>query len=105
MWFSVAAGHGHVNFFAVFVGRRFHVFASDKVNVTSMWHVIFEERDGEVQSRVARSRDLAIQMACELLHTSHQVRRAIGPQGAVMEKDELEAHYDNGHFPGLRQPY
>ena len=67
-----------------------------------MWHVIFEERNGQVQSRAARSRDLAVQMACELLHASHPVRRAVGPEGQVMEQAELEAHYDNGHFPRLR---
>ena len=67
-----------------------------------MWHVIFEERDGHVSSRVARSRDAAVQVACELLQASHPVRRALGPQGQVIEQAELESHYDNGHFPGLR---
>ena len=32
-----------------------------------MWHVVFAERDGRVQSRAARSRDSAIHVACELL--------------------------------------
>lgn len=68
-----------------------------------IWHVIYEDRDGRVQSRAARSGDLAIHMACELLHQSNEVRRAIGPDGSVIERVELEAHYDEGRFPGLRR--
>jgi len=67
-----------------------------------IWHVVYEDQDGQIHSRAARSRDLAIQMACELLKLSHVVRRAIGPHGSTIEYDELQAHYDNGHFPGLR---
>jgi hypothetical protein len=69
-----------------------------------IWHVIHEDGDGRVQSRAARSRDLAIHMACELLRQSYEVRRAIGPNGSVIERAELEAHYDEGRFPGLRRP-
>jgi hypothetical protein len=47
-----------------------------------IWHVIYEDRDGRVQSRAARSRDLAIHMVCELLQQSFEVRRAIGPDGS-----------------------
>jgi hypothetical protein len=54
--------------------------------------LIYEDRDGRVQSRAARSRDLAIHMACELLQQSCEVRRAIGPDGSVIERVELEAH-------------
>jgi hypothetical protein len=68
-----------------------------------IWHVIYEDRDGRVQSRAARSRDLAIHMACELLQQSNEVRRAIGPDGSIIERTELEAHYDEGRFPGLRR--
>jgi hypothetical protein len=68
-----------------------------------IWHVIYEDRDGRVQSRAARSRDLAIHTACELLQQSVEVRRVIGPSGAVIERAELDAHYDGGHFPGLRR--
>jgi hypothetical protein len=67
-----------------------------------MWHVIFEERDGRVESRIARSRDLAIRAACEMMKLSHVVRRAIGPDGATIEQAELEQHFDEGRFPGLR---
>jgi hypothetical protein len=67
-----------------------------------IWHVIFEDHDGRVQSRAARSRDLAIHMACELMQQSYEVRRAIGPDGSMIERAELEAHYDEGRFPGLR---
>ena len=69
-----------------------------------IWHVIFRERNGQVCSRAARSRDLAIHMACELFQQSHEVIRAIGPDGTIIERDELDAHYDEGRFPGLRRP-
>ena len=36
-----------------------------------VWHVIYEDRDSRVKSRAARSRDLAIHMACELLKDSY----------------------------------
>jgi len=68
-----------------------------------IWHVIYEDRDGHVQSRAARSRDLAIHMACEFLHRSLEVRRVIGPDSTVIERAELDAHYDGGHFPGVRR--
>ena len=68
-----------------------------------IWHVIYEDRQGRVQSRAARSRDLAIHMACELLQQSWDVRRVIGPDGSMIERAELDGHYDNGHFPGLRR--
>jgi hypothetical protein len=68
-----------------------------------IWHVIYEDRDRRVQSRAARSRDLAIHMACELLQQSYEVRRAVGPNGSVIERVELEAHCDEGRFPGLRR--
>ncbi len=68
-----------------------------------MWHVIYESHDGQVQSRVARTRDLAIQMACELLQSGHVVRRAIGPNELTIEHDELHEHYDDGRFPGLHR--
>jgi hypothetical protein len=69
-----------------------------------IWHVIYDDRDGRVQSRAARSRDLAIHMACELLQKSYEVRRAIGPNGSVIERVELDAHDDEGRFPGLQRP-
>jgi hypothetical protein len=68
-----------------------------------IWHVIFRERHGQVCSRAASSRDLAIHMACELLQQSHVVIRAIGPNGTIIERDELDAHYDEGRFLGLRR--
>ena len=63
-----------------------------------IWHVIYEDRAGRVQSRAARSGDLAIHMACELLQQSFEVRRAIRPHGSAIERAELEAHYDQGGF-------
>jgi hypothetical protein len=71
--------------------------------LTEIWHLIYEDKDDGVQSSAARSRDLAIRTACKLLQQSYEVRRVIGPDGAVIERAELEAHYDEGRFPGLRR--
>jgi hypothetical protein len=68
-----------------------------------MWHVVFAERDGLPQSRAARSRDSAIHAACELLSRSCDVRRIIEPNGAFIERAELDEHFDGGRFPGLRR--
>jgi hypothetical protein len=65
-----------------------------------MWHVVFAELGGLPQSRAARSRDAAIDIACELLHQSYDVRRIIGPHGSFIDRAELDAHYDEGRFPG-----
>jgi hypothetical protein len=69
-----------------------------------MWHVVFAESGRLPKSRAARSRDSAIQTACELLDQSFDVRRVIEPSGAFIERPELEAHYDERRFPGLRKP-
>ncbi|HUB47181.1 MAG TPA: hypothetical protein VMB73_19530 [Acetobacteraceae bacterium] len=42
-------------------------------------------------------------MACELLQQLYDVRRVIGPDGSAIERAELDGHYDDGHFPGLRR--
>jgi hypothetical protein len=68
-----------------------------------IWHLIHEDKDSRVQSRAARSRNVAIHMACELLQQSYEVRRAIGPDGVVIEHAESEAHYDEDRFPRLRR--
>ena len=68
-----------------------------------MWHVVFAERGGLPQSRAARSRDLAIRIACELLSQSCDVRRVIEPNGSFIERVELDEHFDSGRFPGLRR--
>ena len=54
-----------------------------------MWHIVFAERGGLVQSRAARSRDSAIHVACELLSQSCDVRRIIEPNGSFIERPEL----------------
>ena len=69
-----------------------------------MWHVVFAESGRLPRSCAARSRDSAIQTACELLDQSFDVRRVIEPSGAFIERPELEAHYDEGRFPGLGRP-
>jgi len=64
-----------------------------------MWHVVFTESDGGFpQSRAARSRDSAIQVACELLGQSCDVRRILEPNGYVIERAELDEHFDRGRF-------
>jgi hypothetical protein len=68
-----------------------------------IWHLIYEDKDSRVQSHAARSRDVAIYMACELLQQSYEVRRAIRPDGALIEHAESEAHYDEDRLPGLRR--
>ena len=68
-----------------------------------MWHVVFVERGGLPQSRAARSRDAAIQAACELLNWSCDVWRIIEPNGLFIERAELDEHFDGGRFPGLRR--
>ena len=59
-----------------------------------MWHVVFADCDGRVQSRAARSRDSAIHVACELLGQSCDVRRILEPNGMSIERPELDEHYD-----------
>jgi hypothetical protein len=68
-----------------------------------MWHVVFAEHGRLPQSRAARSRDHAIQVACELLSQSLDVRRILEPNGCSIERAELNEHYDQGKFPGLRR--
>ena len=67
-----------------------------------MWHVVFAEPGCLPQSRAARSRDDAIRIACELLARSYDIRRILPPTGQAIERAEIEAHYDEGRFPGLR---
>ena len=66
------------------------------------WHVIFAEHGGLPQSRATKSREAAIQAACELLAKSCDVRRVIERSGAFIGRAELDEHYDGGRFPGLR---
>jgi hypothetical protein len=68
-----------------------------------MWHVVYAESEGFPKSRAARSRDAAIQAACELLNLSFDVWRVIAPNGLVIERSELDEHFDGGRFPGLRR--
>jgi len=81
-----------------------HRSAEQRGNGPMMWHVVFAESGGLPRSRAARSRDSAIQTACELLDQSFDVRRVIEPSGAFIERPEFEAHYDKGRFPGLNKP-
>ena len=67
-----------------------------------MWHVVLAEPGQLPQSRAARSRDAAIHVACELLAQSFDVRRILEPNGKSIERTELDGHYDEGRFPGLR---
>lgn len=66
-----------------------------------MWHVVFTDSGTFPQSRAARSRDTAIHIACELLSQSCDVLRIIEPNGHMIERPELDEHFDHGRFPGL----
>jgi len=66
-----------------------------------MWHVVFAEPGGLPKSRAVKSREAAIQAACELLAKSSDVRRIIEPSGTFIDRAELDEHYDGGRFPGL----
>jgi hypothetical protein len=68
-----------------------------------MWHVVYAERGGLPKSRAARSRDSAIHAACELLSLACDVLRVIEPNGLFIERPELDEHFDEGRFPGLRR--
>ena len=70
-----------------------------------MWHVVFAELGRFPQSRAAKSRDHAIQVACELLSQAHDVRRILEPNGRSIERPELDEHFDEGRFPGLRRQH
>jgi hypothetical protein len=68
-----------------------------------MWHVVFAECGELPKSRAARSRDAAIQAACELLNLAYDVLRVVEPNGLFIERPELDEHFDGGRFPGLRR--
>jgi hypothetical protein len=68
-----------------------------------MWHVVFADDRSLPKSRAARSRDHAIQVACELLSQCLDVRRILEPNGRSIERPELDEHFDEGRFPGLRR--
>jgi len=75
------------------------------VRVTPMmWHVVFAEPGQLPRSRAARSREAAIQSACELMAQGYDVRRILEPHDRSIERAELEGHFDAGRFPGLRIP-
>lgn len=51
-----------------------------------MWHIVFAEPGGMPQSRAVRSREEAIQIACELLDKAYDVRRVIEPSGRFIDR-------------------
>src|SRR3954462_12046011 len=67
-------------------------------------HVVFAEAGQLPRSYAARSRDTAIQTACELLAEDCDVRRILDPNGGSIERAELDEHYDARRFPGLCIP-
>jgi hypothetical protein len=68
-----------------------------------MWHVVFAEPGRLPQSRATRSRDHAIQAACELISQSVEVRRIIEPNGRSIERSELDRHLGDGRSNRLRR--
>jgi hypothetical protein len=65
-----------------------------------MWYVIYADQGGSAHSRAERSRDSAIQIACEFLRRSYEVRRVIGPDGLNIERPELDAHCNDWRLAG-----
>jgi hypothetical protein len=63
-----------------------------------MWHVVFAEHGVLPQSRAARSRDSAINVACELLSQSYDVHRIIEPHGpsstSILMRDDFRGYGD-----------
>ena len=68
-----------------------------------MWHVVFAEQGGLPKSRAMKSREAAIQAACELLAKSSDFRRIIEPGGTFIDRAELDEHYDGGPSPFAQQ--
>lgn len=52
------------------------------------WYVIFVGDSGAAQSRPARTREAAIQVASRLMRDGRTVRRVIGPDRVVIELSE-----------------
>jgi hypothetical protein len=68
-----------------------------------IWYVIYEDRDGRIRFRAARSRDPPIPVACEPLEQSFDVNRVSGPDNTVVEHAGLDTHDDGGCLPGIRR--
>ena len=64
-----------------------------------MWHVVFAEQGGLPKSRAVKSREAAIQAACELLAKSSDVRRIIEPSGTFIDRAELRRTLRRGPLP------
>jgi hypothetical protein len=104
-WVSAIAAIASVALLPASLWSATRVWAADALVAWSkpmMWHVVFAEPGQLPRSCAARSREAAIQSACELLAHGNDVRRVIEPSGAFIERTELEGHYDEGRFPGLR---
>ena len=69
-----------------------------------MWHVVFAEQGGLPKSRAVKSREAAIQAACELLAKSSDVRRIIEPSGTFIDRADFFFYYDGGHFARFCSP-
>jgi hypothetical protein len=65
-----------------------------------MWHVVFAEQGGLPKSRAVKSREAAIQAACELLAKSSDVRRIIEPSGTFIDRAELANIMTGAVSPG-----
>jgi hypothetical protein len=70
-----------------------------------IWHVVFAEPGRLPQSRATRSRDHAIQTACELISQYVEVRRIIEPNGRSIERSELDRHLDDGGSNRFRRRF
>jgi hypothetical protein len=61
-----------------------------------IWHVIYADQNGTVQSRAARSSEHALDMAYELHRQSFEVRRIIAPDGSAIAHPLIDRRYAQG---------
>jgi hypothetical protein len=59
------------------------------------WCVEYRDfQDGrEYQSPHSKSRELAVDLACDLMRQHHSISRVVGPRGEVVELPEIERRY------------
>ena len=61
-----------------------------------IWHVIYADQSGIVQSRAARSSDHALDIAYELYRQHYEVRRIIEPDGSVVKQWAIDRRLAQG---------
>jgi hypothetical protein len=60
------------------------------------WYVEYCDRNGDWQSPLSDTREFATGHACDLIRQQyHDVHRVIGPNGEVVEREEIERCYQD----------